>query len=313
MSGNAPIDLGSGTLTTGSDNTNATYAGNISDVGTFVKIGSGTLAVTGSNTYSGPTTVNQGKLTVDGWLTNSAVTVNSGGTLSGTGSLASVTLEPGGTLAPGDGQGVMYISSSLSVAAGAKLDYDLDGNAADNEVSMPAGLLTLDDQQFSDFNFTYLAGFGRGTYTLINAGSISGSLGANTTGIIDGYPATLAVQGNNLVLIVPEPSALALLAAGALSLLGYRWRRRKAARRTAKRAFGRPDGPPILSFPPHSSPASAAQRAADRARRAARSRRSPLPCLRRAPPPPQRSGRAVAKKPGNLWFFLTRRQFDNRA
>ena len=35
MSGNAPIDLGSGTLTTGSDNTNTTYVGRISDVGTL--------------------------------------------------------------------------------------------------------------------------------------------------------------------------------------------------------------------------------------------------------------------------------------
>ena len=62
--------------------------------------------------------------------------------------------------------------------------------------------LVLNGQQFSDFNFTPLDGFGLGTYTLIDAGSISGSLGANTSGMIDGDPATLAVQGNNLVLKV---------------------------------------------------------------------------------------------------------------
>ena len=177
MSGNAPIDLDSGTLTTGSDNTNATYAGNISDAGTLVKIGGGALALYGSNTYSGPTTVNQGKLTVDGSLTNSAVRVQSGGILSGTGSLTSVTVSSGGTLAPGDSQGVMHLSGSLSLAAGAKLDYDLDGNPADNEVSMPSAVLALDDQQFSDFNFMFLAGFGRGVYTLIDASSVTGSLG----------------------------------------------------------------------------------------------------------------------------------------
>ena len=76
---------------------------------------------------------------------------------------------------------------------------------------MPAAL-TLNGQQFSDFNFTWSANFGPGIYALIGFGSSSGSLGANTSGTIDGYPATLAVQGNDLVVnVVPEPSTAALL------------------------------------------------------------------------------------------------------
>ena len=57
MAGSSPIDLGSQTLTVGSDNTSTTYSGIISDAGTLVKIGSGTLVLTGSNTYIGGTTV----------------------------------------------------------------------------------------------------------------------------------------------------------------------------------------------------------------------------------------------------------------
>ena len=55
--------------------------------------------MTGSNTFTGPTSVNQGNLEVNGWLA-SPVTVQGGATLSGTGYLGSVTVTPSGQLAP---------------------------------------------------------------------------------------------------------------------------------------------------------------------------------------------------------------------
>ena len=92
--------------------------------------------------------------------------------------------------------------------------YELNSSAASDEISMPSGLLELNGQQFNDFTFTPLDNFGIGSYPLIDAGWISGSLGSSTMGTIDGMPATLAVEGNDLVLVVvPKPSTLMLLAA----------------------------------------------------------------------------------------------------
>lgn len=145
------------------------------------------------------------------------------------------------------------------------MDYELDTPSTSDMIS--CGSLALNLQQISDFNITPTANFGPGTYDLIAFGSYSGSLGANTSGMIDGYTATLAIQGNNdLVLIVtPEPSTLALLAAGVVGAVGYglRWRRksRLEAESTASRHNQTDDVPTILSFPSRSPWAEATRRA----------------------------------------------------
>ena len=75
------------TLTVGSDNTSTTFAGSISDagpspaVGALVKTGTGVMVLSGSNTYSGGTTVQSGvlQLGVAGSLPlNSAVSIGAG-------------------------------------------------------------------------------------------------------------------------------------------------------------------------------------------------------------------------------------------
>ena len=221
-------------LSVGNNNANTTYSGMLKGTGSLTKVGSGGLLLSGSNTYTGATTITLGKLTVDGWLTNSAVSVN-GGTLGGTGYLNSVTVNAGGNLAPGDPQGVLNLSGNLVLAAGAGMDYDLDGVSTDDEVYMPSGSLTFSGQQFSNFGFTWTDGFGPGTYTLVNAQSITG-LGSNLSGSIDGLPATLSVQNKYLMLtVVPEPSTFALLGVGVMGLIGWAWRRRIRNVRTCSR------------------------------------------------------------------------------
>ncbi|OYV04926.1 MAG: hypothetical protein CFE26_14285, partial [Verrucomicrobiales bacterium VVV1] len=71
----------------------------------LVKNGSGTNTLSATSTFTGSTTVNDGKLLINGSLANtSGVTVNDGATLGGNGSIAGpVTLNSGATISAGEG------------------------------------------------------------------------------------------------------------------------------------------------------------------------------------------------------------------
>ena len=214
-------------LSLGNNGTSTSFSGTLTGPGSLTKIGSGTLLLGGINSYSGSTTISQGKLIVNGSIV-SPITVNNGGVLGGTGTVAAVTVNAGGQLAPGDAPGTLYVGGSLTLMPSAVMDYELGSltNADEISMPMPGGTLNLNGQQFSDFNFTPLAGFEPGEYTLIGAGSINGTLGANTSGTVDGLMATIAIDGNNVVLtVVPEPPSIALVLAAAAGVIAWSWRR----------------------------------------------------------------------------------------
>ena len=206
---------------------NLSYASNIAGSMGLTKLGLNSLTLTGSNTYAGPTTVNQGELIVNGSLV-SPVTVNNGGTLGGSGTLSSVSVCPSGAIAPGGPLGALTLNGSLILSSGALLDYDLDTPLTRSMISC-GNLSANTPLQLSNFGFSWTSNFGPGTYDLIQSNTAipTGMLGSSTSGTIDGYPANLAVEGNNLVLnVVPEPGTLVLLGAAVVGLLGWGWRQR---------------------------------------------------------------------------------------
>jgi len=64
LAGAGAVSLGAATLTAGGDGTSTAYSGAISGAGGFTKAGAGTLTVSGTNLYTGATTVTAGTLTV---------------------------------------------------------------------------------------------------------------------------------------------------------------------------------------------------------------------------------------------------------
>jgi autotransporter-associated beta strand protein len=104
-----------------SQTTNGTYASAISGSGTLAKASTGTLTLTGLNTFNGATTVQGGRLVVNGTNASSAVTVNSGASLGGSGQIGALTV--GGTLSPGNSIGTLSAGNTTFLGGGS---FDLE-------------------------------------------------------------------------------------------------------------------------------------------------------------------------------------------
>jgi autotransporter-associated beta strand protein len=219
------------------DGTNAN-SGVITGGISLVKNGSGTQTLGDTNTYTGTTTVNNGKLVINGSVSTSVTTVNNGGTIGGTGTVGALTVKSGATLAPGNSPGILNVGNTI-LEAGSTLGIELDGNAVGtgyDQVSVTgtvslAGLLSVtmgftpaDNTMFfilandstDAVSGTFSnAAVNQGTYTLGGQAFKISYFGDTTTSSFTG--------GNDVVLMaVPEPAASLLGGIGFLCLLSRR-------------------------------------------------------------------------------------------
>ncbi|WP_405051273.1 autotransporter outer membrane beta-barrel domain-containing protein [Serratia nevei] len=109
------------------------YSNNISGHGGLTKEGAGTLELTGTNTYAGPTLVNQGRLAVNGSIT-SAVSVQNGGTVGGSGTVGSLTARQGGTVAPGNSIGTLNVAGNVSFEPGSRYAVEVGPNGQSDRI-----------------------------------------------------------------------------------------------------------------------------------------------------------------------------------
>ncbi|WP_414483098.1 autotransporter outer membrane beta-barrel domain-containing protein [Serratia marcescens] len=109
------------------------WSNDISGHGGLTKEGMGTLVLTGNNTYSGPTLVNQGRLAVNGSVT-STVSVQSGGIVGGSGTVGSLTARQGGTVAPGNSIGTLNVAGNVSFEPGSRYAVEVGPNGQSDRI-----------------------------------------------------------------------------------------------------------------------------------------------------------------------------------
>jgi autotransporter-associated beta strand protein len=107
--------------------------------GALTKIGSGSLTLNGTNTYTGATLVTTGTLIVNGsTASGSALTVSGGAVLGGTGTIGGATTISG-THSPGNSPGIQTFGSSLAYTGGSSaVVWELSANTTTNTANPTA-------------------------------------------------------------------------------------------------------------------------------------------------------------------------------
>ncbi|MEY2496366.1 MAG: hypothetical protein QOJ45_2858 [Verrucomicrobiota bacterium] len=134
IEGTGRVFLGSNKLSVGSNGLNTTFSGVIQDGGVqgtrggaLTKIGTGTLTLSGNNTYLGDTHVDGGSLLVDGSIASPNSFVSPLGLLGGTGTVGG-SVASSGIVNPGDsGPGRLTLNGSYTQSTSGTLQIEIAG------------------------------------------------------------------------------------------------------------------------------------------------------------------------------------------
>jgi autotransporter-associated beta strand protein len=199
LSASRPVTLSADNATIDTQGYSMTIGGVISGTGALTQIGTGTLTLTASNTYTGQTTVSGGTLVVNGSLAGSSVAVGSGATLAGSGTIGgSVSLTNSGIISLSGGT----IGGVLGVACGSWLG---NGTVA-GAVTSTSGLFTIG----GGANLIAPSGVSVTGGSLAGTGMITGSLNY-TSPSPSTFPGTIVGIGQEVIV---NNSAAALTLAG---------------------------------------------------------------------------------------------------
>ena len=189
LAGGGNVTLGTGTLTTGSGNSDTAYSGSIGGAGGLTKTGTGNLTMQGANTFTGAANIDQGTLTYsasnvlnDGVAVAVAApgTLNLAGFSDTIGSLAGAgAVQLGsGTLTTGGNNNTTVVSGVISGPGG-------------NLVKQGTGTMTLSASN----TFTGTTTVSKGTLSINTSSALGGGDGTAGTGTTVAAGATLQVSG----------------------------------------------------------------------------------------------------------------------
>ncbi len=197
-----------------------TYANVVSGTGALNQLGSGTLVLSGANTYSGATTVAAGTLTVTGSIV-SPTEIMSGAMLNGTGTVGAVTVDNGGTLGAGTNAaiGFVRINGDATFLPGSNYAVRIT-SANQNDIAIVSGAANLAGGTVrvlaQDANFNNA---GDTRFLILNAGRIASPFAGVATNFAFLTP-TLSYDANNVFLDIGNPNFAAVTAPTANESIG---------------------------------------------------------------------------------------------